>query len=80
LVIDGKVLVFQHGHVPADMQRALAEGVDFLCHGHTHVPRDERVGRTRIINPGALHRASKHTAALLDLPAGRLRFVAVPPA
>jgi predicted phosphodiesterase len=25
---------------------------DYLLHGHTHVRRDERAGRTRIINPG----------------------------
>jgi putative phosphoesterase len=27
-------------------------GADFLLHGHTHVPRDETVGLTRVLNPG----------------------------
>ena len=30
------------------------EGADFLLHGHTHVPRDERIGATRVLNPGAI--------------------------
>ena len=46
------------------------DGVDFLLHGHTHTVQDERVGRTRVINPGALHRASRYTCALLD-PSGK---------
>ena len=29
-------------------------GADFLLHGHTHVPRDEIVGLTRVLNPGTL--------------------------
>jgi len=35
-------------------------------HGHTHAIRDERVGPTRVMNPGALHRAPQHTALLFD--------------
>ena len=27
---------------------------DYILHGHTHVRDDQRVGKTRIINPGAL--------------------------
>jgi putative phosphoesterase len=34
-------------------------GADFLLHGHTHVPRDEIVGLTRVLNPGALGGISK---------------------
>jgi uncharacterized protein len=29
-------------------------GADFLLHGHTHVPRDESFGLTRVLNPGTL--------------------------
>lgn len=35
------------------------QGVDFLLHGHTHVPRDEMVGETRVINPGTVGKANK---------------------
>ena len=72
-----KTLVFLHGHVRKVLAEALAAGPDFLLHGHTHRLRDERVGKTRVINPGALFRAARYTAAVLDLPSGRLRWLAV---
>jgi predicted phosphodiesterase len=34
-------------------------GADFLLHGHTHVPRDETIGLTRVLNPGTLGGPSK---------------------
>ncbi|MCX6969596.1 MAG: metallophosphoesterase family protein [Verrucomicrobia bacterium] len=36
-----------------------AEGAEFLLHGHTHVPRDEMIGGTRFLNPGAIGKANK---------------------
>ena len=36
-----------------------AEGTDFLLHGHTHAPRDERIGGTRFLNPGTIGRPNK---------------------
>ena len=35
------------------------EGADFLLHGHTHVPRDEQVGETRVLNPGPISRPAR---------------------
>lgn len=35
------------------------EGADFLLHGHTHVPRDEKIGATRILNPGTIGKPNK---------------------
>jgi len=78
LKVDGKTLVFQHGHQEAAMDQALAEGVDYLCHGHTHRQRDERVGETRVINPGALFRAAHYTVAVLDVGKDELKFYTVP--
>ncbi|MEX2670594.1 MAG: YfcE family phosphodiesterase [Phycisphaeraceae bacterium] len=80
LTLDGKTIVYTHGDRAQLVQDALDEGVDYLLHGHTHRATDRRVGRTRVINPGALHRASSYTAALLDVAADRLRFVQVPKA
>ncbi len=77
LELGSKTLVYQHGHRHADMERALAESVDYLCHGHTHEKRDEMVGDTRVINPGALHRAAEYTAALLDVEANTVEFLVV---
>ena len=46
-------------HIPV---RTAPEGVDFLLHGHTHVPRDEQIGGTRFLNPGSVGKAN-HGAA-----------------
>ncbi len=78
LNMDGRTIVFQHGHQDAAMQQALAEGVDYLCHGHLHRTRDERVGPTRVVNPGALFRAARYTVAVLDVAADRVEFHSVP--
>ncbi len=78
LRLDGRVLVFQHGHQAAAMEQALAGGADYLCHGHTHEARDERIGATRLINPGALFRASRYSVAVLDTATDGLRFIPVP--
>jgi len=38
-------------------------GADFLLHGHTHVPRDEMVGATRVLNPGTVGKPDKGAPA-----------------
>ncbi|HVX84843.1 MAG TPA: YfcE family phosphodiesterase [Phycisphaerae bacterium] len=76
LTFAGKRLALMHGHEGTLLQRLLASGdYDYLIHGHTHLRRDERRGRTRIINPGALHRARTKSVALLDPAADSLRFL-----
>jgi len=75
---DGKRLAMLHGHDHALMQELLAgNSYDYLVHGHTHVRRDERSGRTRILNPGALHRARTRSIALLDTATDSLTFLPV---
>jgi len=78
LETEGKTIVFQHGHQDAAMSQALAEGVDYLCHGHSHRQRDEMVGSTRVVNPGALFRAAEYTVAVIDTATDSVRFLTVP--
>ncbi len=74
LAVDGKTILVFHGH-EAEFDRALhRQAADYILHGHTHVPRDERVGDIRVINPGALHRARRHTVATLDPAADVVSF------
>lgn len=76
--LEGKKLGVMHGDDFALKREVLQDQqLDYLFLGHTHVPADERVGRTRIINPGALHRASQKTAALLDLATDGLQLTVV---
>jgi hypothetical protein len=71
-------IVFHHGHEPRFRQAALGDGVEYLIEGHTHRPTDQRLQQTRLINPGALHRAARYTVAILTPDAGKLEFLAVP--
>jgi len=77
LILDGKTLAFTHGHLIQPMHDAIADGVDYLFHGHSHRRRDEHVQHTRVINPGALQRAAQYTVALLDTATDELQFVPV---
>ena len=78
LDLDGKRLAFLHGDdAPLLRDLIVSEAFDYLFHGHTHVRRDERIGPTRVINPGALHRARPKTFAILDVATGELETVVV---
>ncbi|MEM9414279.1 MAG: metallophosphoesterase family protein [Planctomycetota bacterium] len=78
LMLEGKLIAFTHGHLGADMDAAVADGCDYLLHGHTHLADDRTVRGTRVICPGALTRASPLTAATLDLKSGKLDMITVP--
>ena len=78
LELDGKRFALLHGDDERVKRRILdAQQHDYLLQGHTHVPLDYRVGRTRVINPGALHRAKTKTVALLDTSADSVSFITV---
>ncbi|MEY3143836.1 MAG: hypothetical protein RLY21_2329 [Planctomycetota bacterium] len=66
-----------HGHLLDEIEQLFRAEVDILLHGHTHVARDDMVGPTRVMNPGALHRADRKTAMLLDLRTGEAEWIDV---
>ncbi|MDQ6623972.1 MAG: YfcE family phosphodiesterase [Verrucomicrobiota bacterium] len=62
-------LWFRLVHIPP--QRP-PEKIDVLLHGHTHVPRNERVGQVLFLNPGCVtrpNRGAPASVAYLDLAA-----------
>ena len=78
----GRYLAATHGD-PHHLLSELVTGGQFpyVCHGHTHRARDERIGAVRVINPGALRspKDPRHpTAALLDTDAETVEFLDVP--
>ena len=74
----GKRIAVMHGDDYKLKQRVLAaQEHDYLFQGHTHVRTDERIGRTRLINPGALHRAAVKTVATLDTEKDMLEYLVV---
>lgn len=76
----GRRIAVLHGD-DGRMLRRLLEGqeYDYVFQGHTHQRMDQSHGRTRWINPGALHRAAVKTVALLDTQTDRLEFLTVTP-
>ncbi len=40
---------------------------DLVCYGHTHQRLIEFQGKTMVLNPGAIYRASPHSIAMVDL-------------
>lgn len=49
------------------MQMIDSQDFDLICYGHTHEKEVHKEGRTVVLNPGALYRASPHTIAIVDL-------------
>jgi putative phosphoesterase len=65
-----------HGSDQRKLDRLIASRrFDYVLHGHTHLKRDEMVGMTRVINPGAHYWGAENTIALLDPTLDRLDFV-----
>lgn len=77
LDVGSRAVVYAHGDNPAYERQAVSTCADYFCHGHSHDLRDQRVGETRIVNPGALFRAACYTVARLDPGAGRLDVLTV---
>jgi putative phosphoesterase len=76
--IEGVKLAFTHGDDKVLMRDVERTGYyDFLFYGHTHQAEEHRTGPTRVINPGALHRARPKTFIVLDLESHNVVSVAV---
>lgn len=75
LELAGKPIAVFHGHEGGFPSAVESGRFDYVLHGHTHRYADTRVGRTRVINPGALFRAKPHTVATLDVAADTVCFL-----
>ena len=79
LTVDGKRMIATHGHRVSVLEASITSGAyDYVFTGHTHAIRDERFGRTRVINPGALFAAKRYTVALLEPKTDELTILEVP--
>ena len=68
LQLAGRQVTMMHGDDATRLEAAIESGRwDLVCCGHTHVAEIRREGRTLLVNPGALHRATPHTLAVVDL-------------
>ena len=73
-----KRIAVTHGHLYRERLALLAREPDYLLYGHSHLAGDHVEGKTRFINPGALHRASHFTVAVLNLETDALEYLTVP--
>jgi putative phosphoesterase len=75
---DGLHIALMHGNRADALARAIESGrYDFIFHGHIHRRRDERIGRTRVVNPGALGSAAmeKYSFCVLDTASAEIEFI-----
>jgi putative phosphoesterase len=75
--LGGVRIAATHGHLGQKLDRLIrSRRYKFVFHGHTHRKRDEMIGKTRVINPGALGgaRYEPRTVCLVDLNENSVHF------
>ena len=78
LELTGRKIALLHSDDAKLFQSTIRSGrYDLVCYGHTHVAKQERVGKTLVLNPGALYRANPHSIAIVDLATMEANIVAV---
>lgn len=78
--VDSVSIGVTHGHIAGKLEQLVqSRRHAFVFTGHTHRQRDELVGKTRVINPGALGgaRYGARTVCIVDLDSRDVRFVKV---
>jgi predicted phosphodiesterase len=77
ITLGGAKIAVTHGDSDIELRRLIALEPDYLFTGHTHRSTTVQKGPTRWINPGALHRASTWTVALLDIASNHLLLLTI---
>jgi|KBSSwiStaDraftv2_1062776.scaffolds.fasta_scaffold1780253_1 putative phosphoesterase len=77
LTLAGKHIAVFHGHEREFGRTLHAAKHDYLLHGHSHRRTHYHQGTMQVINPGALHRASVKSVALLDLDTDQVQFIEI---
>ncbi len=78
--VDGWRIGACHGHDEEMLLAMIESGAyDLVAHGHSHRRRDEQVGETRVINPGALggRQSEGRSVCVFHLDQRRSEFVDV---
>ena len=78
--VGGVKIGVTHGHLDDKLEKLIKSGDHaYVFTGHTHQRRDEMVGKTRVINPGALGgaRNGPRTVCTVDLVGDHVRFVEI---
>ena len=68
LNLGGRKIALLHGDDTRKLHATIASGdYDMVCCGHTHQRKEQRKGKTLVLNPGAIYRAHPHSVAIVDL-------------
>jgi hypothetical protein len=76
--LNGSVIGLTHSsNTKAWRDLVTSQDYAYVVYGHSHRPEDERVGSTRVLNPGAVNRARWRapTFAILDLATDEVTLV-----
>jgi len=79
--LGGIKIAAAHGHLEGVIDGLATSGeYDYVFCGHSHRHKDVQVGKTRLINPGALGglKVEPRSICLLDLDSGLAEFVSLP--
>lgn len=77
-MLEGKRCVVVHGDNARRLERVSAsDDFDYVFTGHTHACADQRIGKTRVLNPGSpvRPRDGPPSVALLDLATGEVAWL-----
>ncbi len=73
--IDSKSIAMVHGNDEGLLYKLIESGsYDYVFHGHTHSQRDEMIGKTHVINPGAIGGQFRKSFCILDTKTGETTF------
>jgi uncharacterized protein len=75
---DGCNVAWIHGHEQGRFRDLVnAQHFDFVFYGHTHRQEQHKIGKTEVVNPGALYRARDKSFAILDTKSRQVEIVMV---
>jgi uncharacterized protein len=77
---DGVSIAAAHGHLEGSIFELTSSGkYAYVFHGHTHRKRDEKIGSTRVINPGALggRHVEPRSVCMVDFENGDVQFIRI---
>lgn len=77
ITLGAATIAFMHGDDSEAFDLEIARGVPWLFHGHTHDATDRVEQKTRVVNPGALYRATRFSVALVTPARGSVEFLPV---
>ena len=66
--LEERNIALLHGHDSGLLDKSIRSGQwHIICHGHTHAAQWTTIGKTLVVNPGAIARATYASVATIDL-------------